>query len=330
MDDRDRRRLLAKVARLYHHSGLRQTEIADRLRISQTRVSRLLQQAEVEGIVQTVVVPLVGLNVEIEEELEARYSLAEMHIIEAVSDDEVELSVELGAAAAAIFATLPVDMPVVGFTSWSRTLRHMIDALRPVRTGTATVVEMLGGLGPPDQQYEAARATQRLATLTGAEPVFLRTPGVVSSKEVREALLAHDTYARQALGLLDALDLALVGVGSCEVVPPLQAGSNFFSEDDLREVVAAGAVGQLCLRFLDAEGTPVASPLDELVTGVTPEQLRAAKRRWVVAGGPSKYPAIRAVLLGGWADTVVTDAATARWLMAAPPPTTSAGAGRRR
>ena len=330
MDDRDRRRLLAKVARLYHHSGLRQTEIADRLRISQTRVSRLLQQAEADGIVQTVVVPLVGLNVEIEEELEARYSLAEVHVIEAVSDDEAELAVELGAAAAAIFATMPVDMPVVGLTSWSRTLRHMIDALRPVRTGTATVVEMLGDLGPPDQQHEAARSTQRLATLTGAEPVFLRTPGVVSSAQVREALLAHDTYARQALGLLDKLDLALVGVGSCEVVPPLQAGNNFFSEDELREVVAAGAVGQLCLRFLDAEGTPVASPLDDLVTGVTPEQLRAAKRRWVVAGGPGKYPAMRAVLLGGWADTVVTDAATARWLMAAPPPTTPAGAGRPR
>jgi DNA-binding transcriptional regulator LsrR (DeoR family) len=330
MDDRDRRRLLAKVARLYHHSGLRQTEIADRLRISQTRVSRLLQQAEADGIVQTVVVPLAGINVEIEEELEARYSLGEAHVIEAVSDDEAELSVELGAAAAAIFATMPVDMPVVGLTSWSRTLRHMIDALRPVRTGTATVVEMLGDLGPPDQQYEAARSTQRLATLTGAEPVFLRTPGVVSSAQVREALLAHDTYARRALGLLDALDLALVGVGSCEVVPPLQAGNNFFTEDDLREVVAAGAVGQLCLRFLDAEGTPVASRLDDLVTGVTPEQLRAAKRRWVVAGGPSKYAAIRAVLAGGWADTIVTDAATARWLMAAPPPTSPAGAGRRR
>ena len=66
MEDGDRRRLLAKVARLYHHTGLRQVEIADRLRISQTRVSRLLQQAEACGIVQTVVVPLIGLHNEVE------------------------------------------------------------------------------------------------------------------------------------------------------------------------------------------------------------------------------------------------------------------------
>ena len=159
--------------------------------------------------------------------------------------------------------------------------------------------------------------------------MFLRTPGVVHhTAEVRRALLAHDSYAREALHLLDALNLALVGVGPCEVIPPLQAGNNFFSEDDLREVVAAGAVGQLCLCFLDVEGTRATSPLDDLVTGVTPEQLRAAKRRWMVAY--RQYAAIRAVLAGGWADTFVTDAATARWLVARPPSTNHAAAGRRR
>ncbi len=315
MEDVDRQRLIAKVARLYHNSGLRQVEIADRLRLSQTRVSRLLQQAQDQGIVRTVVVPLIGLNAEIEEELEKRYELAEVHVVNAVADDETELTVELGEAAASILANMPVDVPVVGVTSWSRTLRHMVESLRPIRAGTTTVVEMLGDLGPPEQQHEAARATQRLASLAGATPVFLRTPGVVSTPQVREALLTHNAYARAALGLLDALDLALVGVGTCEVVPPLQAGNNFFSLAQLRDVRAAGAVGQICLRFLDAQGEPVATDLDDLVTGVTLDQLKSAKRRWIVAGGPSKYAAIRAAVVGGWADTFVTDAATARWLL---------------
>ena len=321
MEDVDRHRLMAKVARLYHNSGLRQVEIADRLRISQTRVSRLLQQAQDHGIVRTVVVPLVGLNSEVEEELERRYGLAEVHVVDAVTDvdgdggGDVALTVELGEAAASILANVPVDVPVIGVTSWSRTLRHLVDSLPAVRTGTTTVVELVGDLGPPEQQHEAARVTQRLASLAAARPVFLTTPGVVSSPEVRDALLAHNSYAREALGLLDALDLALVGVGSCEVVAPLQAGNNFFSAEQLHDVAAAGAVGQICLRFLDAHGNPVTSPLDDLVTGITWEQLRSAKRRWIIAGGPAKYAAIRAVLLGGWADTFVTDAATARWLL---------------
>ena len=42
-------RLMTKVARLYYEQGLRQAEIADRLDLSQSRVSRLLKQAEKEG-----------------------------------------------------------------------------------------------------------------------------------------------------------------------------------------------------------------------------------------------------------------------------------------
>ena len=140
MEDVDRQRLMAKVARLYHNSGLRQVEIADRLRLSQTKVSRLLQQAQDQGIVRTVVVPLTGLNAEMEEELERRYELAEVHVVNAVAEVETELTAELGEAAASILANVPVDVPVVGITSWSRTLRHMVESLRPIRTGTTTVV----------------------------------------------------------------------------------------------------------------------------------------------------------------------------------------------
>lgn len=315
MEDADRRRLLAKVARLYYHSGLRQTEIAERLRISQTRVSRLLQQAETEGIVRTIVVPLVGLDGEIEERLEERYSVGEVHVVDTVSEEEADLVAELGAAAAGIFSALPVEVPVIGVTSESRTLRAMIDALGPLRTGTTTVVEMLGGIGPPQQQHQATRSTTRLATLVGAEPVYLRTPAIVPSAQVREALIAHDPYVREALGLLDALDLALIGVGSCETVAPLLEASGVSAADRWSERTAPGAVGQLCLRFLDERGEPVASLVDDLVTGVTPAQLRAAKRRWVVAGGAAKHAAVRAALLGGWVDTLVTDAGTARALL---------------
>jgi DNA-binding transcriptional regulator LsrR (DeoR family) len=322
--DVDQQRLIAKVARMYHGRGLRQVEIAERLRISQSRVSRLLQQAEESGIVRTVVVVPPGLNVELEEELERRYSLGEAHVIDAIGADEAELSADLGDAVAAILPQLSIEIPTIGFTSWSRTWRQMVRSLEPMRCDNVRVVEMLGDLGPHALQHEAAQSTQRLASLTGGEPVFLRTPGVVSSPQVRAALLAQDPSARQALELLDHIDFAMVGVGSCEIVPPLMSGDNYFTEEQLRQAVDCGAVGQICLRFLDAAGDPVATPLDDLVTGVTFAQLAAAHRRWAVAGGPSKYAAITAVLRGGWIDGLVTDTATAKHLVevaeVAPPP----------
>lgn len=316
MENVDHLRLVLKVARLYHTHGHRQSDIAARLQVSQSRVSRLLAQAEETGIVRTVVAMRPEIHSELEERVEEQYGLSEVHVIDAVGSDDVEFTRDLAYAMAAVLEQANLTAPTVGFTSWSRTLRMMVSNLQPLRMKTTRVVEMLGDLGPPDLQHAAARSTQVLAGLLDAEPVFLRTPGVVPTAEMRELLLSKDVYARQALQTLNDLDLALVGIGTCDVDPPLRSGENYFTDEQMAEVRRRGGVGQVCLRFIDAEGKPVDTPLDDMVVGVTPDQLRSAGRRWAVAGGPNKYPAIRAALLGRWVDGLVTDAATAQFLLA--------------
>lgn len=314
----DAPRLMVKVARLYHGRGLRQSEIAERLRLSQARVSRLLQQAEDLGIVRTVVVLPPGLNSELEEQIEQVYGLRECHVIDAVADSEDELAQDLGQALASIIAgsaVLSTPMSVLGYNSWSRTMQAMVAALQPLRGGARQVVELLGDIGPPALQHEAARSTQRLAALTGAEPVYLRTPGVSSTARIRSAILDQDRHARETLALLDSMDLAFVGIGECDVVAPLSAGDNFFTQEQFDRARERGAVGQICLRFLDAQGRALATEFDDLVIGVTLDQIRAAGHRCGAAGGPAKLPVIRAALLGHWVDTLVVDTATAEWLV---------------
>jgi len=174
---------------------------------------------------------------------------------------------------------------------------------------------MVGDLGPPRLQHEAARSTQQLATLLGAEPVYLRTPGIVPNIEVKDVLVGKDGYAREALDALDDVDLALISIGALEPSSPIEPGRGFFTKQQLAEVKKAGAVGEVCMRYVDADGAPVASSLDELTIGVSLEQLARAKRRWAVVGGPSKHAAIRAVLTGGYVDVLVTDVDTARALV---------------
>ncbi|PFG44885.1 DNA-binding transcriptional regulator LsrR (DeoR family) [Georgenia soli] len=311
MEHLDQLRMMTKVARLYHTRGMRQTEIGERLRISQSRVSRLLQQAEDAGIVRTVVSVPQGLHAELEEAVELEYGVAEVHVVDAVANDEVELARDLGHATAFLLSELTTAAPVIAFTSWSQTLRQAVDALQVLHSDTGYVVETLGDLGPPLLQHEAARSTQRLASLSGGRPVFLRTPGVVASPQIREALLAQDPYARQALEMLDDVDIALVGIGSVDVAPWLKAGDNYFTERQLANIRAQGAVGEVCLRFIDEDGNHIASDLDDLVIGISPDQLKRARRRWAVAGGERKLDAIKAALRGGWVDVFVTDAQTA-------------------
>jgi DNA-binding transcriptional regulator LsrR (DeoR family) len=316
--DADRLRLMAVVARLYHIHHVSQRRISERLGLSPARVSRVLRQAEVAGIVSTVVAVPEGLRPDLEDAIERSWGVKEVHVVD-VPGPAPDPAAELGRAAARLLADAMAGHVVVGFTSWSRTLQHMAFAFPATpRTATRQVVEMLGDLGSPLQQHSAARATQAVASALGADPVFVRTPGVVATPALRATAL-DDPYVRRALRLLDTVDLALVGVGPPAVHGRLQAGDSYFTPGQLAEVRAAGAVSQLNQRFLDRAGRRLETPLDELVVGSTLEQVAAAGRRVVVAGGPDKQESIAAALRGGWVDTLVTDVATARFLVGAPP-----------
>ena len=76
---------------------------------------------------------------------------------------------------------------------------------------------------------------------------------------------------------------------------------------DEAELLGLGAVGDVCLRYFDEQGRHLAGDLDRRVIGITAAALRAVPRRVGVAGGDSKYVAIRAGVRGGWVNVLVTD-----------------------
>jgi DNA-binding transcriptional regulator LsrR (DeoR family) len=312
--DMQQMRLITRVARLHHMQGLRQAEIAETLDISQASVSRFLALAEEHGIVRTIVVPPEGLYPDLEESLAKTYGLSAVYVVD-ITARESGLELILGAAAAQCLVDEVNHGPLLGLTSWSATLREMAKAL-PLQnnSGITRVVELLGDLGSPRLQHEAALATQQFARAFDAEAVYLRTPGVMPNAELRKIAL-NDAHVQSALKLMDEVDVAFVGVGPVDFHGPLEAGDNFFSAEQLAEVRAAGAVGQLHQRFINAAGEAVATPLDELVVGITLQQLRKVQRKIAVAGGAAKHAALAAALNGKWIDVLVTDVNSANYLM---------------
>jgi len=313
--DTQQMRLITRVARLHHMQGLRQGEIAETLEISQASVSRFLALAEEHGIVRTIVVPPEGLYPELEDGLAAAYGLQAVYVVD-ITARESGVELILGAAAARCLSTELKGGPVLGLTSWSATLREMAGQMEArAGSGIKRVVELLGDLGSPRLQHEAALATQRVARAFNAEPVYLRTPGVIPIAQVRSVALA-DVHVQSALKLMDKIDVALVGIGPADIHGPLEPGDNFFTSQQLAEVRAAGAVGQLHQRFINAAGEAVPTSLDECVVGITLAQLRKVRRKIAVAGGAGKHAAIAAALNGKWIDVLVTDINTAHYLMA--------------
>ncbi len=208
--------------------------------------------------------PPEGLFPDLEDGLAQAYGLDAAFVVDLGSSEEGVAQI-LGSAAAACLAGEFRGGPRLGFTSWSTTLREMARILEPRNgTGIAKVVETLGDLGSPMLQHEAALATFQMAKALDAEPVFLRTPGVLPNAALRE-LAIRDAHVQTALKLLDALDVVFLGIGPADFHGPLEEGDNFFTAEQLAQVRAAGAVGQLHQRFINARGEPVVTALDDLV-----------------------------------------------------------------
>jgi DNA-binding transcriptional regulator LsrR (DeoR family) len=311
----DRLPLLTKIAVMYHEQGIRQPEIAKRLHISQSRVSRFLKEAVSLGIVRTVVIPPPGVNTGLESTLVEKYGLLDAVVIDPFADDESVLLRALGAAAAAYLDTTLVNDELVGISSWSSTLLATVEAMSARPSGTARkVVQVLGGMGRPGAEVMATRLAERLSQVLGAQAVYLQAPAVVDSSAARETLLG-DTKLSQVISDWSELSLLLVGIGALEPSPLLQDSGNTLSEHELDQLHSLGAVGDVCLRFFDSDGALVRSDLDDRVVGIGIEQLQAVPRKVGIAGGARKVNAIRAATAGRWIDVLITDTDTAQALL---------------
>jgi DNA-binding transcriptional regulator LsrR (DeoR family) len=313
----DELRLLAKIARMYHERGIRQPQIAADLHISQSRVSRLLRQASELGIVRTTVTLPSGVYTDIEEQLEARYGLSDSVVVDA-DGGSGDVVPALGAAAATYLGEVLTGGDVVGISSWSSTLLATVEVMRPKPGPAASVVtQLFGGIGDPQVQVSATRLLAGFSNVTGAEPMFLPTPGLVSDQTMRHALL-QDPAVAGVLRTWERLTLALVGIGSVEPSPLLRRSGNAIDPQQQAELKRLGAVGDVCLRFFDEHGDLIESAFNERVVGISPDQFKRVPRRVGVAGGSEKLAAIGAALKGGWVDTLITDLETARSLLRDP------------
>ena len=148
-------RLLSKVSRLYHEQNLTQNEISERLHLSRSKISRLLQQALEVGLVKITVHSPHGIYDDLEDQLEKCFHLQEVVVVDAANlESQNSVSHELGIAAASYFQNTIQDKDIIGL-AWGSTLSAMVNAMQPMEVKDAHVVKMIGGLGMPESEVHA-------------------------------------------------------------------------------------------------------------------------------------------------------------------------------
>ncbi len=305
MSKRQDQRLMLQAARLYYEDNHTQDEIARTLKTSRPMVSRLLQQARAEGIVQIKIIDSNARHNALEKRLLSSFHLSDAIVVPTEDDAPDRTRRRLGRAAARYLERKLQNGDTVGI-GWGRTLYEVVRELEPRRKARITAVPLIGGLGqiaPVFQVHELARA---LAEAVGGEWQNFYVPALAESDEMAKRLL-DSTDVRQVTALWENLNLALVGIGNVDFDAEMQMlFVNYLDKQTQARLRDAHAEGDICVRFFDVDGKPCLDAVRGIV-GITLEQLRRTRCIVGVAGGDSKANAILGALRGRHIDVLVTD-----------------------
>jgi DNA-binding transcriptional regulator LsrR (DeoR family) len=138
-------------------------------------------------------------------------------------------------------------------------------------------------------------------------------PVIASSARERE-MLHSQPMIRETLALAAQANVTFVGVGEIGPDAPLYL-DGFISDDELKALQKAGAVGEICGWSVDADGKLIEGLTNERVASA-PIPSREHSLVVAIAMGRKKLPGIRATLNRRLVNGIITDEATAEGLLA--------------
>lgn len=311
----DLHELLAKVASLYYEEELTQNEIASRLGMSRVKVYRLLKQAKDEQVVQVVIDWPIKRATKLERELCAVFGLTDSLVLQAGSADQATELHQLGQLAARYLEQTLQDGAILT-VCLGRSTYETIAAIRPGFRAHVQVAPAMGSMPFAMRELDSGALARRLAQKLGGEMLDLSAPAVADSPGDAE-VLRNQRDIRRALDLARNADVALLGVGNLN---PAQSGfvaGGFLSVEELAELSAGGAVGDMAGHIFTIDGSLYDTQYDDRIIGVTLDNLKHIATTIVVAAGQEKTEAILGALRTGAVTVLVTDDRTAGSMLTA-------------
>jgi DNA-binding transcriptional regulator LsrR (DeoR family) len=303
--------LRLRAAWLYYNQGLTQKDVAEKLGVSRTTIIRVLDEAVKRGEVQLWIQEGIHECVELALSLEKAFGLDEAIVVPG-GDDAQGTAKAVGLALGQFLSEAIPDNCTIG-VGWGRTLTASLASFRPARREGVRVVSLLGGVLEA-HLTNPIEFSWRLASQIGAECYLFLSPLLVDSVETKRHLIDRCGLDR-LYRLAEDLDIAVISVGDISATAT-SLSQTLISPQELQELVEVGCVGDAICNFLDAEGRSVRHALNDRVMSVDLDKVSKARHVVLATGGAARAVAIHAAMKRIGCNTLITDEAAARALLA--------------
>ena len=275
-------------------------------------VNSYLADAREKGIVNISLEPARLASLTIAQELKRHFGLADCLVVP--SDDNARPLIDrLGVAGAHALQKLLKSGDTLA-VAWGRTILSVGEHTDIGALQDMTVIQATGGT-TASFAYTPELTASAVAKSISARCVNITAPAIVASAQMQRMLL-DEPLLKEQFATLSRANRIIFGISSLRPNSTIHT-SGFFESVPLQHYLAKGAAGVVAGRFIDERGKPVTGPLDDRTIGISLDMLRGIGTRIAVAGGFDKVPALLAALRGGYANVLITDAATGSGILRA-------------
>lgn len=327
-------RLMVKCAQLYYRGEdheWSQADIAEKLGINITKVSRLLRRAQKEGIVRVEIVPprLQGLELQLVE----RYQLKDAIV---VASEQTRHKESIGKAAAGYFKRIAKDYVRISLASGTTILR-MIDnlgtldfkghSIYPLCSESTLVLKDFYPTQLASFMMTKYKDPSKITAYSYRLPVIpLETEATSDYKDIFKTIIQSQAI-QSLMKEAKSSDLFFLGISSLKKP---SAGFDSFTRAyyiDLEGLKKAKIVGVINYQPFDVSGRIITeekckelAKYSSTMVMTSLEELREAANSFgkyviALAGGQHKVDAIRGALKGRFFNVLITDSDTAEALI---------------
>lgn len=307
----ERRRYLAKVARMYFLEGRNQHEIARQLGISTASVSRAVAHAREAEVVHITINESLDHLGEMEIAMERRWGLRECLLVS--RQEPPETMYRAMALRLTEYLRRVVRRGATVGVSWGGTLKTISENLGRIPAADTRVVPVIGAMGTVETGIYPNSIAREFARSIGGSAYLMNTPAVVDSQEIRDSLMGDRNF--QAVeDLWRDLSMVLLSVSALHEETSMFK-NRIFTADELQHLRNAGARCASNFTMLTTSGQPLDHPITNRIVNLPFHHLANVPQVVVVAAGAHKEEPLRIALESGVVTTVVTDVECARYVL---------------
>jgi DNA-binding transcriptional regulator LsrR (DeoR family) len=309
MDELSRRQLMAEIASLYYIEKKTQAKIGKGFGYSRSAISRLLLEAEKEGIVKIAINYPIQRDSYLEQRLINEFDLEAAYVIKQ-GKYSYDQALQMVGRVGAMYLEQHIHNGMVIGIGWGTAIFEAINALPYLSLDNIRVVQVMGANGSKgNTQIDGPEIASFFASKLNASYQVLHSPLFFDS-EVACTTFKSQKQICETFNLAYQSDFVLLGVGTIDIDPKFSSifRSGFMNEKEVLDIKKKGGIGNFCGIIIDEKGQIMNIDINHRTMAVDLRKLKNCKGKIIgVAAGHEKNEAIKSVLNGRWLDVLITD-----------------------